>query len=317
MYVSRPTGEIPTWVKPGDILTGSISMDKTNNAVTSMKLVYVVPPKSEVKKASETKNSKDDDDEEKDTIDDVIFQAKLKYLTSIRSDVNSTYKELADALREEKPSSIPLLTELLAFATKGPKPSSVSDEHVWRSGELEQVYFNYTKKANGGPIDDATLAQYFGMNQPDEDELKDNKEAKKLKKDMTEQRKFLRKILFERSKIQGELAAGDESSINIESFDNSVKEMKKWVGGASDIDGEDEKTEFSIILSRHARLCQNKKVTSISILLKATKDCSDKSYKELSNELLNVYESFGNMKHLIANSKDDLYNRFPVTNVPL
>ena len=92
--------------------------------------------------------------------------------------------------------------------------------------------------------------------------------------------------------------------------------MKKWVG-AKDLDDDNDKIQLSITLARHAKLCQNKKATALSILLKARKDLSDKGYKEITSELVNVYDSFEGMNHLIENANDDIFNRFPVLNTPL
>ena len=307
-------------MKPGDTLSGSFVVDKNQEAVSSMRLVYPVPPKSAVKKGSDDGGSKDGDDKDDDeeaTLNKTIFEAKLKHLSSIRSKDADDYKTLADALKEENPSSIPLLSELLLFAQKRPLPSSESNENEWRAKQIQHVYDD-TKSTNGGPIDDAILAQYFGLNQPDEDDLKDDKEAKKLKKEMSEQRKFLRSILFARSKILAEKAVEDEASLD--AFDESVKDMKKWVASnGSGLTEEDDKVQLQIVLSRHARLCQDKKATALSILLKAKKDFSGGSHKQIANELVIVYRSFEGMEmgHLVDNSNDEIFNCFPVVSTPL
>ena len=130
---------------------------------------------------------------------------------------------------------------------------------------------------------------------------------------MKEQRKALRNTLFARAGILGKIAMEGASA---DAFDESVKQMKKWVG-AKDLDDDDDKIQLSITLARHAKLCQNKKATALSILLKARKDLSDKGYKEITSELVKVYESFEGMNHLIENANDDIFNRFPVLKTPL
>jgi hypothetical protein len=187
-------------------------------------------------------------------------------------------------------------------------PPSQANENKWRAQEVEKV-LDAMQKANGGPIDDAVLAQYFGLNMPDEDELKENKEMKKLKKNMEEQRKALRAALFARASVCGDIAVDDTSSVD--TFDESVKELKKWVGEPSDLADDNGKVKLAITLARHAMLCQDKKATAISFLLKARKEHPD-GYKEFTSELTRAYASVEGMDHLIHNSNDQIYSRFPV-----
>ena len=80
------------------------------------------------------------------------------------------------------------------------KPGSGLDEDQVRAAEVEQVY-NDAMKSNGGPIDVSALAQYFGLNEPDKDELDADDEAKDLNKEMKEQRDVLKKILLARASV--------------------------------------------------------------------------------------------------------------------
>ena len=310
MYVSRPTESLPAWISPGDSIVGSLNLDKGNVGGTAMKLVYAVPPKAKTKKASDSETSKDDDKEEI-TMTDTIFKAKLSYLASIRMKDNEAYKKLAAELKKENSTSIPLLTELLTFARKAPLPSNETNEQEWRAKEVEQVY-NSLKIDNDGPVDEAALAQYFGLNQPDKDELEEDKEAKKLKKDMDDHKKILQKTLFARASILGEIASGGEG---VDEFDKSVKEMKKWVV-AKDLEDSD-KIQLQILLARHANICLDKKATALSLLLKARKDLPEDGYKDITNEIMKIYESFEDMNHLFENANEDIQDRFPVLNTLL
>jgi len=304
LYVARPTGDLPAWVTPGDTISGVFVLDKNNQAPTSMKLVYAVPPKATTKKSDDDEKSDDDDE---DSLEDTVFLSKVKFLSKLQSKKDNAYGDLAAKLQEERPDSIPLLLELLSFAKKAPLPKSETDENKWRAQEIEKVK-NSMMKANGGPIDEAVLAQYFGLKPPDKSELQEDKEAKKIKKEMDEQKKCLQAALLARASILGKTIAEDE----VEDFDSAVKDLKKWVGGITDLADDDDKVSLTILLARHASLCQNKKATAMSILIKGRKDLKVGAYKEITNELIELYKSFGGMEHLIDHANNDIFNRFPV-----
>ena len=304
LYVARPTDDLPAWVNPGDTISGVFVLDKNNQAPTSMKLVYTVPPKATTKNSDDDEKSDDDDE---DSLEDTVFLSKVNFLSKLQSKKDNSYGDLAAKLQEEKPDNIPLLLELLSFAKKAPLPESETDENKWRAQEIEKVK-NSMMKANGGPIDEAVLAQYFGLKPPDKSELKEDKEAKKLKKEMDEQKKCLKAALLARASILGKIIADDE----VEDFDSAVKDLKKWVGGITDLADDDDKVALTILLARHASLCQNKKATAMSILMKGRKDLKVGAYKEITNELIELYKSFGGMEHLIDHANNDLFNRFPV-----
>ena len=180
---------------------------------------------------------------------------------------------------------MPLISERLSFALVRVVPSTETNEDVWRAKEVELVY-NSMQKPNGGPIDVTSLAQYFGVNEPDKDELDDDKDTKTLNKDMKEQRTALKKILLSRAGLPGNIADKDTSAAD--KFDQAVKEMKKWVDGGN-LDDDKDKLQLSIIPSRHARICHEKKATAISILLKAKKDLTGKDLKQVEVEEMKVY----------------------------
>merc|ERR1712176_579126 len=167
---------------------------------------------------------KDEEKKEDESLDDIVFKAKLDYLSKNRKNATE-YKELAAALRKERPDSVPLLSEQLTFALEGPKPETESDEQAYKVKEVESI-LDALKKDNGGPIDVAALAQYFGTNEPDKDELEEDDNAKKLNKEMKEQRDLLRKVLLARANLTGELA---DKGTNADSLDKAVVDMKKWV----------------------------------------------------------------------------------------
>ncbi|KAL7551241.1 hypothetical protein ACHAWF_014431 [Thalassiosira exigua] len=305
IYVSRPTNDLPAWVAPGDVFEGSLALDKDKEGVTSMKVVYVAPPKSCAKDAK--KKEKPGPAEKKDTVEDVVFKAKLGYMAGLRKDA-ALYRETAAKLKEERPSSIPLFSELLSFSLQSPVPADETDEDKWRAREVERVYEAILKE-NGGPVDAPSLAQYFGLNEPDKDELDEDAEAKDLDEEMKEQRDVLKKILLARATLAGSIA--DKDASESQGLDRAVKEAKKWVS-ADNLKGEEDKIKLSIALARHARICQGRKASAISILLKARKDRSGKGLKALDEELVKTYDACEGMGYLSENLKEGIHCRFPV-----
>ncbi|KAL7459659.1 hypothetical protein ACHAWC_011570 [Mediolabrus comicus] len=307
IYVARPTEDLPSWVVPGDVIQGSLVLDKDKAAVSSMKLLYITPPKATAKNGDDEKSKEKD---KEDSLEDVVFKAKLDHAGSLRAKNVTVYKEIIATLKEERPSSVPLLSEMLTFALEGPLPDANTDaEDQVRAAEVEQVY-NDAMKSNGGPIDVSALAQYFGLNEPDKDELDADDEAKDLNKEMKEQSDVLKKILLARASLYGSLATKDSSEVS--RFGQSVKEMKQWVKLDS-LKDDDEKITFTITLVRHASICQDKKALAISLLLKAKKDISSgKKLKKLDEELLVLFDSVDGMSHVKENLQEGIYYRYPV-----
>ena len=200
---------------------------------------------------------------------------------------------------------------MLTFALEGPLPDAeeTDDEDQVRALEVEKVY-NQSLKENGGPIDPLALAQYFGLNEPDEDELDADDEAKDLNKDMKEQRDALKKILLERASLYGSVA--DKDSAEVSRFEQAVKELKQW-NKLDSLKDDDDKIKLTITLATHARICQEKKALAISLLLKAKKDISSgKNLKQLDEELLTLFDLIDGMSHVKENFQEGLCYRYPV-----
>ena len=300
IYVARPSTTLPDWVASGDVLVGTLKLDK-DKAVSSMEVLYIAPPKPTKKKDENKSDSKDPDG-----LEDVVFKAKLDYIAGLRTKNSALYKETAALLKDEKPGSVPLLTELLTFALESSKPSDEEDEDKWRAKEIDLVY-EAMQKVNNGPIDTPALAQYFGLNEPSAEDLEADEEAKKLNKEMKDQRSAYKKVLLARASIAGKVADKDASFAN--NFDEAVKEMKLWVK-SENLEGDDDKTKLAITESRHSRICQNRMGTALSILLKAKKDLNGKGAKQIDEELSSFY-ALSNMEHLAEYSKEEAQNRFP------
>ena len=300
LYVARPTGDLPKWVKPGDVMTGKVSLDKSRSGVTSMQLTYQVPPKSEVKKLNENKLPKDKEDEK--SLDETVFDSKVSYLSKTRSKNTTTYRELSETLLKENSTSISLLSELLLFAKEAKLESDSKDAE--RVKEIQKVR-DLLSVSNGGPIDESALAQYFGLALPTEDELQEDKDAAKLKKKMDEQKKLLQATLLALADATATLAISDSSRAS--DLDISVKELKKW---PSFSDAKDKLT-YSLTLSRHLRVCKENNGAAIKILMDARKDqTASDSYKQLTKEMLLIYKIL-DAHHLIEDTKNTLYKKFP------
>jgi hypothetical protein len=245
-------------------------------------------------------------------LDEGIFDAKLKHLTKLRTKQKfENHTELLLSLTEEKPESIPLLSEGLAFSKEAKAPEDV-DELDWRASQISK-FVDSMKSSNGGPINEDALAQYFGINQADDDEAKKDKEAKKLKKSMEEQRSALRDGLFAKAIALGNALAAkvEMSDKEKEQLSSAIKEMKKWMT-SSDLKDDSDKGKHAILLSRDARLCQNKAVTAASLLHKERKNHQNDMYVDITKELITVYKAMGGMEHLIPNAENELFRRFPV-----
>lgn len=159
---------------------------------------------------------------------------------------------------------------------------------------------------------------------------------------MEEQRKVLRAVLLDKASALGKLLIETPSPVNStdtstekpdeiknatdttddspvddspikKEFDDSVKVLKKWISGPGDLSEDKEKVNLDIILARHARFCQDKKGSAISILFKARKKYQNGLYKEITNELIGIYESMEGFDHLVENLKNSLLESFPVS----
>jgi len=307
VYVSRPTKDLPSWIEIGDVLSGKLVLDKDKESVTSLELLYAVPPKSTTKDAKEVKPA---DDKKQETLDDAIFDAKLKFVAGLRknaTDSTDDYESHLSAMIKERPSSVPLLLERLTFALERKVPTDeTEDEDKFRAKEVELVY-GAMMTEEGGPIDISSLAEYFGINEPDKDDLESDEEAKTLNKDMKEQRTALRKVLLSRAYIAGKIVDKDVSTAH--QFDSVVKDMKKWVSTDSFEDNKD-KVQLTVTLAKHS-VSQDKKATAISLLLKARKDYSGKELKQVDEELVKIYELLGTAEHLVVNIKEGIQTRHP------
>ena len=140
--------------------------------------------------------------------------------------------------------------------------------------------------------------------------MDEDAEAKALDEEMKEQRDLLKKMLLARVSLAGSIA--DKDASEHQGLDAAMKEAKKWLS-AENLKDEEDKITFSIALARHARICQERKASAVSILLKARKDRSGKLLKSVDEELVKAYDACGGIGHLSENLREGNGCRFPLT----
>jgi tripeptidyl-peptidase-2 len=335
LYVTRPTAKLPDWLQPGDVMFGQVKLDQKSDGASSLDLFYEVPPKPVVvdgnKKNDDKKKEdkkKDDDKSEEEELAESIFKTKVSHLAKLRNKKKpEAYELLAKELKAEKGDDLSLLEELLAYSQESKAPEgddAPEQEATWRAMQVAESV-DAMKSSNGGPIDEAAMAQYFGCNNPipdedDDDDSDDDQkaEAEKTKKEMEERRKSWRSALLTKAgawsdAVDASLSAAGQPTLENDktSLDECVKEMKKWVGSAGDLSNDKEKARHAILLARHARICQGKPVNALASLRKARKDLPQDFYKELTEEIVKVVKEIDGMEYWMHQIIEDLAERYP------
>jgi hypothetical protein len=94
-------------------------------------------------------------------------------------------------------------------------------------------------------------------------------------------------------------------------FDESVKDLKKWVSGAVDLANDKEKTRHAFVLSRHMSIVQGKTVGALASLRKARKDLPAGSYKEITEEMVKLMSGIDGMDYWLRLTEENLAERYP------
>jgi tripeptidyl-peptidase II len=323
LYVSRPTTKLPDWIGVGDVMFGKAQLNQKNEGATSLDLFYEVPPKSDVSDGDKKKDEKkkNDDDDNKKLEDDFvesIFKAKVSHLAKLRGKKKQeAFESLAGELKKEKNDSLPLLDELLSYAKEAKVPDGESNEKKWRAIEVSKAV-DAMLSTNGGPIDEGAIAQYYGCNNPpseDDDEEEKKEEVDKTKKEMDERRKAWRSALLAKAGAWSDATTwrrGDDQpkEEDMKAFDDAVKGLKKWVGGAGDLSTDKEKARYAMVLSRNLR-CHSKHVGGLAVVRKACKDLPQEFYRELTDEIVAILEGMDEMDHILTQIHEDLSERYP------
>ena len=170
-----------------------------------------------------------------------------------------------------------------------------------------------------GPIDPAALAQFFGV--AADDGVDATKEAKKLKKEMEEQRSALRLALCSKATslapegppVVGSAPEATDAKKAAEDtpFVAAVKEMKKWVTKPESLD-EAERDGLAVTLAKyelhHGR--GGAALKELQARLKAQPS------KKLADECIAMYEALG-WEHWVHNAREKRDRDYPSEGLPL
>ena len=335
LYVCAPTAALPSWVMPGDALVGSIAIDAKLKSVTKMDLVFEVPPAA-AEKPSEgaAEGSAEDADadaaseseevktarqlaEDADELNKALLEAKLARLKALRTSKASAarYDALAQPLTEEHRTHLPLLLELLAWARREvPKTDTDQEGQDAAAAAAADARTEAICNAadallisNGGPIDPAVLAQFWGVAIDDEDK---SKVAKERKKEMEAQRKALRLGLFAKAAaLAPEAVAADAQEEEMDTprspFVSSVREMKQWVTKPEDLE-EGEREGLAILLAKY-ELAHGRKAGALAVL--HARDRAQPS-ETIARAIMALYEQYG-WSHWARNVAERLDADYP------
>ena len=297
VYVARPTGTLPSWTVPGDVLVGTITLDTDIKQATSISLSYTVPPKSKVEQVGVSESSAEKKEPEK-TLEETLFESKVSFLSKIRQKDRDQFEQLATELMKENATHIPLLEEALLFAIEAKEPDLDAVRQATNAFFVE----------SGGPIDEKELAQYFGVSSATEESLKEDADATKLMKEMDEEKRAVQSCLLAFSQVMSSAAVSD--AFHVDEFHNVFQRMRKWVSGPADLSKSKDKMVLSLVESRHLRLLDDKPGAALSTLLKTRGDLPD-HYKDISNEILSIYKAMNHAEHLVEALENELLRRFP------
>jgi len=326
LYVTPPR-KLPSWISPGDSLTGLLLIDKEAKDVTAVALAYEAPPQAiEKKKAledssvatngTETEEEKEAQakEEDEDALSKVLLEAKLGRLRSLRTSNASEerYTNLSSALLAEHPNHLPLLLEMLAWARRGDAAARATraDAIIAASDAI---------LAPGGPVDTARLAQYYGVaSVPEDDSAATKKKQAKEKQDREEERRALRIALTAKAAalapVDWEIAVDNNEEPS--KFAAAVRAMKQWVTKTDDLDDKMISgpfcDEYALTLAKF-ELKQGKPGAALSLLhgrLKA------EPAKPVAEAVAALYASLG-WVHWARNAAERLEKDYPRTQLLL
>jgi len=342
LYVAAPSGEgdgaVPKWVAMGDVLTGELLLNVLEPSVSSLPLVYEVPPHPAEKAAA---SDEDDDEggaeasaaetsesaaekeaaaaqEDEENLAKKILEASLKELSSLRTSGASTarYEKLSTRLLDENSDHLPLLLELLDFAKAVPPPDEAKEggEAEWRAARVGEAAGRVMSA-----VDESELALYFGRSRDDTD-VADRKAAKKEAKERGEQRAALRSALLARASAYAPptLAPGGHSSEQDGArFKESVAEMKAWLESADAAADEEAKDALALTLTKY-ELAMGRPGSALSLLRKrlGAQTAESKNAKAMATDMASLCRELG-LEQWATKYEESVFRRFPVVKLPL
>ena len=323
VYVQRPAEKLPAWVRPGDVLRGSLKLHEDQPDALAVPLTDEAPPACAA--APEDGDAPAPDGEARadpvaadaKALDEAVRDAKLQRLTALRSEGASheRYRALADVLLAEHSAHLPLLFENISFAQKGAVPASIATtEPAWRAAAVSAAVASL--RAPAGPVDVEKLAQYFGCHHESE-----TADEKKRAKEMDEHRAALRFALLAKavalSDALAESDASSSSTASSEAFEEAIDELKRWVPGPDALKDEDERDRYALVIARYevGRARAGAALETLRKRLSSQKPES-KLARDLTDELVSLCRSLG-FDHWATNAQEDCFRRFPVVRRPL
>ncbi len=306
--------KLPKGVKPGDVLLGSVTLEKTsgeNNQVKSkrpqgFRLSYVVPPPPPEAPKPPSKPTAPDERSEAEKLAEKVRDVKVQHLGGLTEAV--AFEALYAELVKEYPTHIPLLQARLKFV----------DGEKTRKEHLAEVVA--AADAVVGLVDTQALALHFGV-KVDENDPK----AVKLRGEMEEKKTALADALARKARALIDLrseAEGEDGS-SVKTSPSSVVEVGEEAAEKDKkAKEEEEKDEVALVLAellkwdnleqdKYSRLVLERDARKgrwglvLKLLNKLLGDAGNSSgmeKKELYARRLAVFEQLG-WTHLLENER--------------
>ncbi|KAK1266677.1 hypothetical protein QJS04_geneDACA000427 [Acorus gramineus] len=321
-YVGQPTKmKLPKNCPPGSVLHGKItygilSLGDSNQqrAPISYQISYVVPPppKLEDEKGKDTSSSTQSVSEH---LEDEVRDSKIKFLSNLKRSTQeecSTWKNLADSLKQEYPKYTPLLSKILeGFLTGG-----ADEDNIDRYEEIINAAIDVVNS-----VDKDELLKYFSVKSDPEDI-----EAEKIRKKMEAMHDQLAEAFYQKglalAKIESIKGSNIERSATASSdevsdgktedsashpsdqpdkFEENFKELKKWV----DV----KLLKYRMLVVVRERRCK-RLGTALKVLNDKIQDDPEAPKKKLYELKIELLDEIG-WTHLASYERRWMYVRFP------
>lgn len=219
VFVGEPAyDKLPTMVKPGDILEGSITYESRDSNLNGSStrpggfpMEYVVPPKptkSTTKSSTETPDERD----EEQKLFDAVRTFKVEHLGKLSTEAPAKFNPVYAIVLKEYPDHLPLRQVLL--------------KHRDHSNHRSDNIMGVVDTANDviSLIDQTELACYFGTKHDTDDPAQ-----AKTQKDMKAKKEALVDALGRKARALADLSRSGDGDENLKAADAAIKELKKWV----------------------------------------------------------------------------------------
>ena len=220
----------PKNAKPGDLLLGTVTYGKTDEALTGsgkrpdgFDISYVIPP------AKVNDSNDKDESKEKKTLKEKLRDTKVAHLSELRSrKERKAFDKLAAKLLKSSPNDLFILIEQLKF---------LDDDNDKRKEHLPEIVGQCDKII--AEIDQEQLAAHYGIQLNEDD-----KKAKTLRKEMDRKKSILTDALYRKGRalaymdLPSKYSKPDEPPVKKfpkskkernKLFEATFAELEKWV----------------------------------------------------------------------------------------